>query len=242
MDEIRKPACDPRDTVAVIPAAGAGVRMGGERPKQFLELEGRPLLAVTLARFQAVASVGSMVVVVPADEIEFCRREIVARYNLDKVDQVVAGGERRQDSVRRGIEATGGRFDLVLIHDGVRPLVQPELVERVIGAGRRHGAAIAALPTKETVKEVDSEGLVVRTYDRHRVWLVQTPQVFRYEDIRRAHQKAFREGWTGLTDDALLTERMGISVAVVEGSEDNIKITTPYDLELATFLLRRRAG
>jgi 2-C-methyl-D-erythritol 4-phosphate cytidylyltransferase len=242
MDEIYKPVGHPRGTVAVIPAAGAGVRMGGKRAKQFLEVDGRPLLAITLARFQAAPSVESIILVVPAGEIDFCRREVVAGFNLDKVEKVVAGGERRQDSVRRGIEATGGRFDRVLIHDGVRPLVQTELIERVIEVGRKHGAAIAALPAKETVKEVDSEGIVMRTYDRRRVWLVQTPQVFRYEDIRAAHQKAVQEDWTGLTDDALLAERMGISVAVVEGSEDNIKITTPHDLELAAFLLRRRAA
>jgi 2-C-methyl-D-erythritol 4-phosphate cytidylyltransferase len=242
MDDIYKSAGRPRGAVAVIPAAGAGVRMGGERAKQFLELDGLPLLAITLARFQAAASVESIILVVSAGEIDFCRREVVARFKLDKVQKVVAGGERRQDSVRRGIEATDGRFDLILIHDGVRPLVQTDLIERVIGVGRKHGAAIAALPTKDTVKEVDSEGIVTRTYDRRRVWLVQTPQVFRYEDIRAAHQKAAQEGWTELTDDALLAERMGIPVAVVEGSEDNIKITTPYDLELAAFLLRRRAG
>jgi 2-C-methyl-D-erythritol 4-phosphate cytidylyltransferase len=242
MDDIYKSAGRPRGAVAVIPAAGAGVRMGGERAKQFLELDGLPLLAITLARFQAAASVESIILVVSAGEIDFCRREVVARFKLDKVQKVVAGGERRQDSVRRGIEATDGRFDLILIHDGVRPLVQTDLIERVIGVGRKHGAAIAALPTKDTVKEVDSEGIVTRTYDRRRVWLVQTPQVFRYEDIRAAHQKAAQEGWTELTDDALLAERMGIPVAVVEGSEDNIKITTPYDLELAAFLLRRRTG
>ena len=242
MDEIYKPAGHPRGAVAVIPAAGAGVRMGSGRAKQFLELDGRPLLAITLERFQAAESVESIILVVPAGEIDFCRREVVARFNLDKVEKVVAGGERRQDSVRWGIEATEGRFDLILIHDGVRPLVQSDLIERVIEAGRKHGAAIAALPSKDTVKEVDSEGIVMRTYDRHRVWLVQTPQVFRHEDIRAAHQKAVQEGWAGLTDDALLAERIGIPVAVVEGSEDNIKITTPFDLELAAFLLRRRAG
>ena len=239
MIENHKAAGHPHGAVAVIPAAGAGVRMGGKRAKQFLELGGKPILATTLASFQAASSVESIILVVPAGEIDFCRREILVRYNLDKVEMVVAGGERRQDSVRRGIEATDGRFDLVLIHDGVRPLVQPELIEKVIGAGRKHGAAIAGLPSKDTVKEVDSAGLVVHTYDRRRVWLVQTPQVFCYADIRAAHQKAVQEGWTGLTDDALLAERMGIAVAVVEGSEDNIKITTPHDLELAAFLLRR---
>ncbi len=242
MDETHKSAGRPRGAVAIIPAAGAGVRMGSERAKQFLEVDGRPLLAITLAGFQAAPSVESIILVVPAGEIDFCRQEIVARFNLDKVEKVVAGGERRQDSVRRGIEATGGRFDLILIHDGVRPLVQTELIESVIEVGRKQRAAIAALPAKDTVKEVDPEGMVTRTYDRRRVWLVQTPQVFRYEDIRAAHQRAVQEEWSGLTDDALLAERMGIPVAVVEGSEDNIKITTPHDLELAAFLLRRGPG
>jgi 2-C-methyl-D-erythritol 4-phosphate cytidylyltransferase len=228
--------------VAIIPAAGAGVRMGGKCAKQFLELEGKPILAVTLERFQAAASVESIILVVPADEIDFCRREIVAGLNLDKIERIVPGGARRQDSVRQGIEATDGRFDTVAIHDGVRPLVQPDLIDRVIEAGKRHGAAIAAMPAKDTVKEVDSEGIVARTYDRQRVWLVQTPQVFRYGDIHAAHQRAVQEAWTGLTDDALLAEKMGIPVSVVEGSADNIKITTPHDLELAAFLLRRSAG
>ncbi|MBN1106667.1 MAG: 2-C-methyl-D-erythritol 4-phosphate cytidylyltransferase [Deltaproteobacteria bacterium] len=227
-------------TVAVIPAAGTGLRMGTEQAKQFLDLDGRPLLAVTLDIFQSSPVIHEIVLVVPPQEVDHCRRRIVDRFELGKVRKVVAGGKRRQDSVRRGIEACGNGFEWVVIHDGVRPLVRPELIDRIVAAVRESRAVISALPAKETVKDVDNSHLVRGTYDRRRVWLVQTPQAFRYEDILAAHRLAAEEGWDEVTDDALLMERMGISVRVIEGMEDNIKVTTPHDLELARFLLKRR--
>jgi len=240
MDRREQAQGDPLKAVAIIPAAGAGVRMGTGRTKQFLELNGIPVLARTLGQFQASGSVGGVVLVVPPGEVDFCRRQILEPYGLTKVREVVEGGPRRQDSVRLGIRAAGTEFPIVLIHDGVRPLVSPGLIDRVIAfmGGRR--AVIAALPAKETVKEVGPGGVVVRTYDRRQVWLVQTPQAFRYEDIFAVHSKAVEEGWGEMTDDAHMAERMGIEVAVVEGSEDNIKITTPLDLDLAAYLLKRR--
>lgn len=225
-------------TVAIIPAAGVSVRMGGDRAKQFLELDGRPLIVTTLEKFQVCPAVDSIIVVVPPNDVDYCQREIVDRYNLTKVEKVIAGGMRRQDSVRLGIEASGGDYGLVLIHDGVRPLITSELIERIVAAAREHRAVITGLPAKETVKGVDKNGCVVKTYDRQQVWLVQTPQAFRYEDILVAHQRAVREGWEGATDDALLMEKVGIPVKVIEGSEDNIKVTTPHDLELTRFLSR----
>ena len=227
-------------TVAIIPAAGAGIRMGGDRPKQFLELEGRPILQVTLERFQQSPDVDGIIVVVPSAEVGYCRREIVERHDLEKVKRVIAGGERRQDSVRLGIEASGGEYEFVLIHDGVRPLIQPDLISRIVLSAREDGAVIAALPAKETVKEVDENGLVTKTHDRRKVWLIQTPQAFRYQDILMAHRRAVEEGWEGVTDDSLLMEKMGIPVKVIEGSEGNIKITTPHDLELARRILQMR--
>ncbi len=228
-------------TVAIIPAAGAGVRMGvGGRAKQFMDLEGRPLLAVTVGHFERCAAVESIVLVVPPDRVVYCREEMVPRYGLRKVAHVVEGGRRRQDSVRLGLEATQGRYELVLIHDGARPLVGTELINRVIDAASLHRAVIPALPVKETVKEVENDGRVVGTPDRERLWLVQTPQAFRYDDISGAHYRALEENWDGLTDDALLMEKMGIPVTVVEGREENIKITTPYDLELARFIMSKR--
>jgi 2-C-methyl-D-erythritol 4-phosphate cytidylyltransferase len=227
-------------TVAVIPAAGIGRRIGGSQAKQFLEMNGRPLLALTLETFQGCPAVESIVVVVPPERVEYCRRGIVDRYRLSKVEKVVAGGRRRQDSVRLGIEATEGEYGFVLIHDGVRPLVQRELITRVVLRAKQTGAAIAALPAKETVKEVGANNTVIKTCDRRRVWLIQTPQVFRYEDILSAHRRAMEENWEDLTDDALLLEKMGVSIHVVEGSEDNIKITTPHDLALARLLMQKQ--
>ncbi|MBW2609330.1 MAG: 2-C-methyl-D-erythritol 4-phosphate cytidylyltransferase [Deltaproteobacteria bacterium] len=224
-------------TVAIIPAAGAGVRMGADRAKQFMGLNGRPLLSLTLERFQACAAVDSIILVVPPDDIDYCRREIVDRYRLNKVEKIVAGGERRQDSVRFGIEAAEGECGLVVIHDGARPLIEPYLIEKAVAAARKERAVITAMPAKETVKEIDREGYVIKTYDRKQVWLVQTPQVFRYEDILSAHQQALSEGWEEMTDDALLVEKMGIPVKVIPGSENNIKVTTPHDRELVRFLL-----
>ncbi|UCF82637.1 MAG: 2-C-methyl-D-erythritol 4-phosphate cytidylyltransferase [Desulfobacteraceae bacterium] len=224
-------------TVAIIPAGGSGIRMGGDQAKQFMELDDRPLLAVTLKPFHDCRKVDAIVLVVPLRDVDYCWKEIVERFELEKVKKVVPGGKRRQDSVRLGIEAAGENYGLVLIHDGVRPAVDEALIERVIEKARTHRAVITALPAKETVKEINSRGEVVKTYARQQVWLVQTPQVFRYEDIVAAHQKALHEEWGEATDDSVLIERLGIPVTVVEGCEKNIKITTRYDLELARFLL-----
>jgi len=224
-------------TAAVITAAGAGIRMGGDQPKQFMELGGRPLLAVTVERFELSPDIDGIVLVVPPDKVDYCRGEIVERYDLAKVKKVVAGGKRRQDSVRLGLEATEGHFPLVLIHDGVRPLVPPDLISRIVRAANQYRAVIPALAARETIKEADEAGLVVKTHDRRTLWLVQTPQAFRYEDILEAHRLALEQNWEEITDDALLIERTGVPVKIIEGSEENIKITTPQDLDLARFLL-----
>jgi 2-C-methyl-D-erythritol 4-phosphate cytidylyltransferase len=229
---------NPFKTVAVIPAAGLGVRMGSARPKQFINLEGMPILAVTLRSFHRCRLVDAIIIVVPNGDVEYCRKEIVQRHKLDRVKKVVPGGDRRQDSVRLGLAATGGEYDLVVIHDGVRPMISPEIIERLIDAAKTHRAIITGLPAKDTIKEVDSANEVVLTHDRERLWLIQTPQAFRYKDIWEAHQMALEKGWEEATDDSVLIERMGIPVKVVKGSENNIKVTTPGDLELARFWLR----
>jgi 2-C-methyl-D-erythritol 4-phosphate cytidylyltransferase len=226
-------------TVAVIPSAGLGLRMGSDQAKQFMVFNGKPLLAATLQPFQRCEAVDAVVLMVPPNDIAFCRKDIVERFKLDKVKTLIAGGKRRQDSVRLGLEAIAGNFKLVLIHDGVRPIITESLIQRVIDAARIHRAVITGLPAKETVKEVDSDRQVIRTYDRKQVWLIQTPQAFRYEDIFAAHQKAHQEDWDEATDDSVLLERMGIPITVIEGDENNIKITTPNDMELAKLYLER---
>lgn len=224
--------------MAIVPAAGAGVRMGGDRAKQYLHLEDRPILAVTLEALQKCVMLDTIVLVVPAKDVNYCQKKIVEKFGIYKVASVVPGGKLRQDSVRMGLESLNGQYDLVLIHDGVRPMVEPDLVEAVIRAALKHGAAISALPAKETVKEVNNRHEVTATYDRDKVWMVQTPQAFYYKDIMKAHREALAQGLTEATDDALLIEKMGIPVRVVQGSESNIKVTTPHDLALAQYLLR----
>jgi len=226
-------------TAAIITAAGAGVRMGGGQAKQFMDLDGRPLLATTVERFERAPDIDGIVLVVPSGKVDDCRDGMVKRYGLSKVVKVVAGGKRRQDSVRLGLEGTEGRYPLVLIHDGVRPLVPPDLIRRILKAMNRYRAVIPALAVKETIKEADNTGLVLKTQDRRGLWLVQTPQAFRYEDILQAHRRALAEKWEEMTDDALLLERMGVPVHIIEGAEENMKITTPRDLELARFFLSK---
>ncbi|MBN2062470.1 MAG: 2-C-methyl-D-erythritol 4-phosphate cytidylyltransferase [Deltaproteobacteria bacterium] len=224
---------------AIIPAAGAGVRMRGKVPKQFLEFCGRPVLSYTLDKFQGCTGIDVIFLVAPAEHLEFCRTEIVSRYGFSKVRKIVSGGEKRQDSVRNGLEATEGAYELILIHDGARPFVEIPLIESVIAAARVERAVITALPARDTVKEIDGQGIVVRTYKRSQVWLAQTPQAFRYEDIMKAHRRAVEEDWGEVTDDSSLLEKMGIPVKVLNGSEKNIKVTTPGDVAFANFMQKR---
>lgn len=224
------------NVAAIIPAAGAGIRMRSGIAKQFIELQGKPILSYTLEKFQESSSIDSIFLVAPKKDLDFCRVDIVNRYGFSKVHKVVAGGKSRQDSVRNGLEATKGEYELILIHDGVRPFVDLPLIERVISAARVERAVITALPARDTVKEVGGDKIIVRTYMRNRIWLAQTPQAFRYNDIMTAHRKAVEEGWEGVTDDASLLEKSGIPVKVIEGSEKNIKVTTPDDMVITKFL------
>lgn len=220
----------------VIPAAGAGRRMGAEINKQYLTLAGRPVLAHTLDLFQRHPSVDAVFVVSPREEIGYCRSEVVEKYGFGKVLEVVEGGAERQDSVRNGLAACGeGDRDIVLIHDGVRPFFPSGLIGAVIETADRVGGCVVGVPVKDTIKEVDG-GLIAWTPLRGRLWQAQTPQAFPLGIIREAHQAALRDGFSG-TDDASLVERLGRPVAMVEGSYRNIKITTPEDLVLAQAFL-----
>ena len=222
---------------AIIPAAGAGRRMGGRTPKQFLRLTTAPVLLVTLGHFARHPAVGSIVVVAPAAHTGRVARLVRSLARRLPVT-VVPGGPERQDSVRRGLAAVPEAADIVLVHDAVRPFVSPALITAVIDAARRHGAAICALPVRETVKRV-VDGYVESTVDRSALWAVQTPQAFRAALLREAHDKARRDAFRG-TDEAMLVERLGHPVRVVPGSEENVKLTTPGDLRRARILRRRR--
>ncbi|NWF57384.1 MAG: 2-C-methyl-D-erythritol 4-phosphate cytidylyltransferase [Syntrophaceae bacterium] len=174
---------------------------------------------------------------VPAGEGVAWTREIVSRLGLQKVSRIMTGGEERQESVFIGLKAIREKADWVIIHDGVRPFVTPDLIQRALGETLRARAVAAALPASETIKEISRENTVLRTVDRRQLWMVQTPQLFDYDLILKAHEEARREGF-GATDDAMLVERLGIPVKVIEGSRFNFKITTPEDLVLAEALLK----
>ena len=227
-------------TVALIPAAGLGLRMGGDVRKQFRLLGGVPLLVHSLRIFQSSPVIDAVILAVPEADLEYCRTEIVEAHGFTKVGHVIAGGKERQDSVRRALAAVDETVDLVVIHDAVRPCVTDTMVTQVVEAAAADGGAIIALPMRDTVKQVGTDRLIERTIDRSALWLAQTPQAFRREWLQAAHRKAQAEGLTA-TDDAFLVEWMGHSVRVVEGSGDNIKVTRPEDLVIAEAILARRA-
>jgi 2-C-methyl-D-erythritol 4-phosphate cytidylyltransferase len=239
--------------VAIIPAAGLGTRMAsapgarGRRPaasKQFTELGGTPILIRTLRKFAASPEVSEIYIALRGNEIEGfrLRLEKEAKEVLRKKIHLVEGGDHRQQSVANAMTSiSAADDDIVLVHDAVRPFVSEEIIHDVILAAQKHGAAIAGLPAVDTVKQVErtSDGaLVIATLPRERVVMAQTPQGFRYDVLKKAFDEATADGFLG-TDEASLVERSGHAVAVVMGSARNIKITTPADMDLAEFFLKR---
>jgi 2-C-methyl-D-erythritol 4-phosphate cytidylyltransferase len=234
-DQDRRDA--PLSVALLVPAAGAGRRMGGPRRKPFLPLAGKPILLRTLDRFAAFRErIVQTIVLLHPDDLDAVSEELgpvlAEHYG---VTDLLAGAQRRQDTVRIGIERTVAEAELVAIHDGVRPFVAQAAIGACLDAAARVGAAIVASPMKPTVKRVSGEQ-VVETIDRAELWGAQTPQVFRRELLHEAAEGAQRDGRV-VTDDAQMVEQLGQPVAVVEGSELNLKITTPEDLRLAEALL-----
>lgn len=227
---------------AIVLAAGRGTRMGSAIAKQFMELEGYPVLYYSLKAFEEYEGVDQVVLVVSAEEIEYCRREIVERYGFTKVRALVPGGAQRYDSVYEGLKALED-CETVMIHDGARPLITREVLERCLKDTLRFGSGVAGMPVKDTIKRVDSENTVIDTPDRSSLWLVQTPQAFSFADIYRAYQMLYELGLKHVTDDAMvLEETLHRPVHMTEGSYENIKITTPEDLVFAAAVLQGRAS
>jgi len=223
----------------VVVAAGKGRRMGGNQSKQFMELEGKPLFIQTLERLQSSPLIDLIVLVVSRDAIDEVRL-LTADARLTKIADVVQGGTERQDSVWRGLVSLKPHDpEYVLVHDGVRPFIDNDLIDRVVQAAVHSHAAVPAVRVKETVKVVDENYCIQETLSRDRLWLAQTPQAFEFNLLFRAYERAREEGFTG-TDDASLVERLGETVAVIEGSYQNIKITTPQDLEVARIIALRQ--
>lgn len=240
---------------AVVVAAGQGVRMRGpetatagpgERPavvKQFIPVLGRPLVLFALDAILHCEGIGSTVLVVPASTVTWARETLLEQMRPAKPVEVVAGGPTRQASVFEGLlalERRGGAPEYVVVHDGVRPVVDGPLVSRVLEAAQERGAATAGVPVRETVKEVDEAGRVCATLDRSRLWSIQTPQAFSFTLLIRAHRNALELGLDA-TDDCALVEALGHPVWVVAGSGTNIKVTTPEDMQAVEALLSIRS-
>ena len=217
---------------AIVLAAGSGRRMGGDIPKQYMELSGKPVIYYSLKVFQD-SVVDDIVLVVSDEYIEYCRKEIVERYGFSKVTDIISGGRERYDSVRNGLEACESA-DYVLIHDGARPFVDEKLIARLIDTVKECQACVAAVPVKDTIKIADGDGFVKETPDRSLLWQIQTPQAFFYPLILDAYEKMFARGEVSVTDDSMVLEQMTEhKVKLVQGSYQNLKITTPEDLVAA---------
>jgi 2-C-methyl-D-erythritol 4-phosphate cytidylyltransferase/2-C-methyl-D-erythritol 2,4-cyclodiphosphate synthase len=215
--------------VVIVVAGGRGVRMGGDTPKQYLPLGGQSVLWRTLMCFEMDPLIDGIVLVLHRDDMSYCQQTVIRGAGFKKIRALVPGGAQRSESVRAGLGETTAADEIVLVHDAVRPFVARELIARVIGAAVEAGAALPALPVKETVKVVE-DGLVVSTPARESLWGAQTPQAFRRDVLLRAHAM---KAAALATDDAMLVEALGVPVRVVAGDETNLKLTTPADLAWA---------
>jgi 2-C-methyl-D-erythritol 4-phosphate cytidylyltransferase len=228
---------------AILPAAGLGTRMGAETPKQFLELGGEPLVIFTLRRLAACSAITDFILATRAEELAFLE-DRVARARIGRPARVVHGGETRQQSVANALGQVAAETEIVMVHDAVRPFITVEQLDRLIAEARERGAVILGIPAIDTVKEVKRASLpedvarITGTIPRERIVLAQTPQAFRYGILREAFARAEADGVTA-SDEASLVERLGQDVYVVLGSERNLKITRPADMDLARFYLEQ---
>lgn len=225
--------------IAIVPGAGLGKRLGPGTNKPFYSLLDKPLIVWTLETLERINEIDELIPVIKESDLETGIR-IFDRYRLSKVKRIAPGGKERQDSVYSGLKLIAGRADLVLIHDGVRPFVDPAVVQEAISSLHGFDGVITAVPVKDTIKELEGS-VVKRTLRRESLWAVQTPQVFRYPFLVKAYEAALSEGFYA-TDDSALVERIGGTVKVITGSYANIKITTPEDIHVAESLLRERAA
>ena len=222
-------------TIAIIAAGGRGTRMGKPVCKQFLKLKGRSIIARTISKFQKSRSVDGIVVGVTPGEEGYFEREVLGDIGEKKILRVVKGGDERQETVLNCLKVLPESCKIVLVHDGVRPFVSEGLIDRVVSEAALKGAVIPGLPAVDTTKVVNG-GAVLKTLDRKKVWMIQTPQGFKKDIILKAYDTASTSGVTG-TDDASLVEALGVKVYVINGERSNIKITTPEDLKLASLIL-----
>lgn len=223
--------------VAIVVAAGKGTRLGGARPKQFLELRGVPVIIHTLRQFERCQEINEVITVLPAEDTAGFE-SLTKQFELKKAGRIVAGGASRAQSVRNGLNAID-EADIVAVHDGVRPFVTPEEIDQVVAAARENGAAVLTAPVADTIKRVQ-EGRIIETVSRAELRRALTPQCFRFAILKRAYETLDQLESSGLeiTDDSLLVERLGVAVVTVEGSARNIKITNEEDLAFCEAILK----
>lgn len=222
----------------IILAGGSGRRMGNKIPKQYLPVLGRPLLYYPLKEFEK-SRIDEIILVTQSEKMAYCQTEIVEKYQIKKVKKIVPGGKERYQSVQEGLkEATG---DYVLIHDGARAFITEDIIERIIDGVQQFKACIAAMPVKDTIKTAGAGNWVEMTPPRETLWMIQTPQAFETSLIKEAYRRLQKKPMTGITDDAMVVENMMQSrIKLIEGSYENIKVTTPEDLLLGEMLLSKR--
>lgn len=216
---------------AIVLSGGRGSRMQSDIPKQYIEVLGKPLLYYSLLAFEKCNFIDEIILVTLATDIEYCRRQIVDKYSFSKVKQIVVGGSERYESVYNGLNCISDT-GIVFIHDGARPCINEPLLEKLYKDALEYKAAVAAVPSKDTVKISDESGFVKTTPDRNNVWIIQTPQVFSISEIKAAYDSLMHSGDCGsVTDDAMVMERFGAVKVYLSGSEySNIKVTTPEDI------------
>lgn len=223
----------------IIPAGGIGKRFGTQMPKQFVELGGVPIIIHTIRIFDQVEDVEG--IVIPVHNEWFTHtKELIEKYNCSKVKEIIIGGVERQDSVFNGLHTkTVQDSEIVLVHDAVRPFAEPKMVQNIITLTEDYGSVIPGLTPKETVKERNNKGIVLKTIDRNKLSLIQTPQGFWNDIITSAYTKASAAGFKG-TDEASLVEFIGYKTTIIDGDDSNIKITTPFDLKIAELIMNER--
>lgn len=226
---------------AIVLAAGQGKRMNSEVAKQYLMLKAKPVLYYSLKTFED-SLVDDIILVVGADDIDYVRKQIVEAYDFKKVTHIIAGGKERYNSVYNALESiTDTKY--VLIHDGARPFVTDEIVDRVIKNVIALKACVVGMPAKDTIKIADEDGYVYDTPSRANLWMIQTPQAFEYEMIKKAYDMIMKEDNIQVTDDAMVLEyTLGYPIKLIKGSYQNIKITTPEDINISQMLLSNRDG
>lgn len=218
--------------IGIVLAGGSGKRMENKVKKQYLSLNGKPLLYYALAAFEE-SSIDEIILVTAKEEQDYCQKEIVDRYQLKKVTKMADSGKERYDSVFSGMKLAK-ECDIVAVHDGARPFVTVEMIEASIQAAKKYKACAVGVPVKDTIKKVNHRQIVIETPDRSSLWTIQTPQTFQYDVLYQAYEKVFADQVAGITDDAMVVEYAAeIPVHLIQGSYRNIKVTTPEDMEIA---------